>query len=262
MVGCRQLTNWAVANWAGVKRNLSPKRATVASYGTIAQRSKAMLLAHILAKSGPPKPRRRGPKRGKNTHYLQPNPHQPNLLVSDSDARGATRSAVAERRGASRSLFGNLRVSEARFLCSLPSLSRPGSSNLTFFALSDAGAVLPASCLVLSFSVAFGAGLPAADPEASPPACFVLSSFSVSIGAGLPAADSPLSSSLLSPSATHKLGCSKLGWCETEVVPETGHRGELWDDRPAFKSHAFGASYGKAWTPKAAQKGAKKMKQQ
>ena len=41
---------------------------------------------------------------------------------------------------------------------------------------------------------------------------------------------------------------------------ETGHRGELRDDRPAFKSHALGAYVGKVPAPKAAQNEPKKMK--
>ena len=41
---------------------------------------------------------------------------------------------------------------------------------------------------------------------------------------------------------------------------ETGHRGELRDDRPAFKSYAFGASFGKVWAPSAFRKQAKKEK--
>ena len=43
------------------------------------------------------------------------------------------------------------------------------------------------------------------------------------------------------------------GESENYYAREMGHRGELRDDRPAFKSYALGASLGKVSAPKAAQ---------
>ena len=69
-----------------------------------------------------------------------------------------------------------------------------------------------------------------------------------------------LGEALLILPAKRKGGFSQWGFSEKVFGHEMDHRGELRDDRPAFKSYGLGVPFDKVWAPEAAQKQPKKRK--